>query len=253
MFCGVRLPVDGVFQVESSDWGSPKSTGSSCLGRTALLHWWVCVRVWACESSLPLERFQQQQIPSSSNTVRKMSVFLALWGRHDPWDCNAQSCWDLRRGFCSRGGRRKPGNSLNLESLTCCCYNPPDFPVFLGVIAQKKAFGISHNVCMTWRLEGYSGISGCRLSCTLLKICFKAVKLGHVKFFETWTCFSLRVCHCVFSVSDRLLAGAPLSASGYSHHHGIPGETACPGQRWTRTHAPPKRPDFNEQRALIST
>lgn len=38
VFCGVWLPVDGVFQVESSDGGSPKSTGSSCLGRPALLH-----------------------------------------------------------------------------------------------------------------------------------------------------------------------------------------------------------------------
>lgn len=58
-----------------------------------------------------------------------------------------------------------------------------------------------------------------------------------------------RVC----SVSDGLLAGAPLSPPSYSHHHGFPGETACPGQRWTRTHAPPKLPDFNEMRALIST
>lgn len=127
VFSGVWLPFDGLFQVESSDGGPPESSGSSRLGRPALLPWWVwfgvCVRErwreWNLESSLPLERFRHQQIPSGINTARKLSVFLALWGRRDPWAWNAKSGWEIFwKAFAKKKKKKKEHQETSAVIIT---------------------------------------------------------------------------------------------------------------------------------------
>lgn len=116
----------------------------------------ACLCVWTCEgklaewnfkSSLPLERFQHRQIPAGSHSVRKLSVFLALWGRHDLWDWTAQSCWEV---FAQEEEEKKNRKRfINLE-----CVADEILQIFSPFFQQSVKKGFSQpcvNDKVAWR------------------------------------------------------------------------------------------------------